>query len=70
MPSTNRGERVLQRGDDMWTVREMDTGNVPGARGARCLICESSTIVRRLWTYPENWWMLSDDELLRLCAKD
>jgi len=65
---TNHGERIIQRGDDMWTVREMNTEHVPGARGRRCLICESTAIVRRLWNYPEDWANLSDEALLRLCA--
>jgi hypothetical protein len=69
MPKTNHGERVLRRGDDTWLVREMNSEHVPGARAAHCLICESNSVVRRLWTYPDDWLTLSDDELLSLCMR-
>ncbi len=69
MPQTTFGERVLQGGDEMWTVREVSAHTVPGARAERCLICESSSIVRRLWDYPEGWQHMSDDELLGICNR-
>jgi hypothetical protein len=49
-----------------WTVRELDTRGVPGARGPRCLVFEHPELVRRLWTYPVTWTALSDAALLRL----
>lgn len=70
MTETTRSERILQRGDEMWTVREVSALSVPGARGARCLICESTSVVRRLWDYPANWMTLNDDELLKLCSRN
>jgi len=59
-------ERTLQRGNDEWTVREVDARRVPGAPYASCLICETSDIVRRLWRYPKDWRSLSDDDLWAL----
>lgn len=49
-----------------WTIREIDTRAVPGARAARCLIFENHEVVRRLWSYPATWLTLSDMRLLRL----
>jgi hypothetical protein len=60
--------RVVERGADRWSIREVDTDRLPGASGPRCLICESDDVVRRIWHYPENWLSLSDDELLSLCG--
>ena len=62
----SRDERTLQRGNDEWTVREVDAPRIPGAPTTSCLICESSDVVRRLWRYPQNWRSLTDDELWRL----
>jgi hypothetical protein len=39
---------------------------VPGSRGARCLIFDSDSIVRRLWSFPDAWWDLSDEALSEL----
>ena len=60
-------ERLVERGDRHWTLREMDARGVPGARAARCLICESTEVVRRLWNYPSDWRKLDDVELAALC---
>lgn len=60
-------ERIVQRGADEWRVREVSALNVPGARGPRCLICESGDVVRRLWKYPADWQELDDDALWELC---
>jgi hypothetical protein len=62
-------ERIIRRGGREWRLREMNAGAVPGALAARCLICESDDIVRRIWNYPDGWRDLSDDELLRLCER-
>ena len=70
MPEPTPGERILQRGDEMWTVREVSAHRVPGARGARCLICEYASVVRRLWDYPDNWHALTDTDLLALYARE
>jgi hypothetical protein len=61
-----RNERTLQRGNEQWTVREVDALRIPGALSASCLICETPEIVRRLWRYPTNWRSLTDDELWQL----
>jgi hypothetical protein len=61
------GERLVERADRRWTLREMDARAVPGARAPRCLICESTEVIRRLWNYPRNWRELDDRELATLC---
>ena len=61
------GERLVERGDRHWTVREMDARGVPGARAPTCLICESTEVIRRLWDYPNDWRKLDDAALVRLC---
>lgn len=61
------GERLLERGERQWTVREMDARDVPGARAPRCLICESTDVIRRLWDYPSDWRDRDDAELAKLC---
>ena len=61
------GERLVERGDRHWTLREMDARGVPGARATRCLICESTEVIRRLWDFPNNWRQLGDAELAALC---
>jgi hypothetical protein len=62
-------QRTVERAERRWTVREVNADAVPGAAASRCLICESDDVVRRIWTYPENWLSLSDDELIRICDK-
>ena len=61
------GERLVERGDRRWTLREMDAREVPGARAATCLICESTDVIRRFWRYPRDWRSLEDDDLAALC---
>lgn len=61
------GERLVERGERQWTLREMDARTVPGARAATCLICESTDVIRRLWRYPRDWRSLKDDDLAALC---
>lgn len=55
--------RELTREGTQWSVHEVDTTGVPGARGGRCLIVESEHVVRRIWSYPPNWASLGDDTL-------
>jgi len=62
-------ERIVEKGEQRWSVREVSADTVPGASAPRCLICESEDVVRRIWRYPENWVELSDDELIRICDK-
>ena len=48
-----------------WTIREVDTPQ-PWARGKRCLIFSSPSIVRRVWQYPKGWARLAPSDLLGL----
>ncbi|MEP6729722.1 MAG: hypothetical protein ABJE10_03745 [bacterium] len=52
-----------------WQVTEHDTSVTPGARGSRCLIFDSSDMIRRVWDYPAQWRMLSVDALIALSWK-
>jgi hypothetical protein len=52
-----------------WQVREMDARDIPAAQGARCLILDAETVVRRLWHYPADWRRMPAEELLRLAAR-
>jgi hypothetical protein len=56
----------IDPGGVTWTVREADTTRVPGARGPRCLIFETSGYARRAWVYPPDWRTLGDEGLLLL----
>jgi hypothetical protein len=49
-----------------WEVREVAGADVPGSRGATCLVFESSVVIRRVWSVPRNWRELSADELADL----
>lgn len=58
--------RVVMDGEGTeWVVNEVETPQ-PWARGARCLIFSSASIVRRVWSYPADWARLSSRELLKL----
>jgi hypothetical protein len=48
-----------------WIVREVDTPQA-WARGSRCLIFSSSSVVRRVWRYPAGWAGLPSRALLEL----
>jgi len=48
-----------------WLVREVETPQA-WARGKRCLIFSSSSVVRRVWRYPAGWAGLSSRALLEL----
>ena len=50
----------------LWSVREVSCALVPGAVRPRCLIFDSTAIVRRVWRYPADWAELDDDGLRRL----
>ena len=49
-----------------WTVRELDTRAVPGARAARCLVLENHEVVRRFWSFRHDWTTIPDRTLLEL----
>ena len=50
----------------LWTVTERNAENVPGSRGARCLIFASTEAVRRVWVYPPGWRDLLTPSLIAL----
>jgi len=54
-----------------WIVREIAAKSVAGAEHPRSLVCECANdgIVRRVWSFPERWYELPDDELRRLCEE-
>jgi hypothetical protein len=49
-----------------WRIYEVPSAQVPAPRGPQCLIFESDTAIRRVWNYPEDWQLLSSDELTAL----
>jgi hypothetical protein len=64
-----RERAVRDAAGDRWTVRELDAARLPGSRGWRCLVFENSSIVRRVWHFPEAWHELEPDALLRLATE-
>jgi soluble lytic murein transglycosylase-like protein len=58
--------REVMREGVRWTVWEASAARVPGAKASRCLIFDSEGIVRRLWTFPDAWNALANDEILAL----
>jgi hypothetical protein len=48
-----------------WVVHEVATPQL-WAHADRCLIFSSSSIVRRVWSYPSAWARLTSRELLQL----
>jgi hypothetical protein len=52
-----------------WEVSERDAAHVPGARGPRCLVFMSDSAVRRVWTYPPTWRLLSAAALLAVSER-
>jgi hypothetical protein len=48
-----------------WTVREM-TSNQYDRREARDLVFMATDIVRRVRTFPRDWYLLDDHELYEL----
>jgi hypothetical protein len=58
--------RQFLRDGVRWSVREVDTSRIPGARGDTCLIFECDGVVRRVWDYAEAWARLSDEALWAL----
>lgn len=65
------GPRVLRdrSNGEITTVVERKADGVAGARGPACLLFHTDRGFTRLWDYPENWADLSDQELLRLEAR-
>lgn len=65
------GPRVLRDNSsgEITTVVERKADGVAGARGPKCLLFHTERGFTRLWDYPANWPELSDEELLRLEAR-
>ena len=65
------GPRVLRDNSsgEITTVVERKADGVAGARGPKCLLFHTERGFTRLWHYPANWPDLSDEELLRLEAR-
>lgn len=49
-----------------WTVFERTCADLPASRGPTCLVFECSEVVRRLWSYPDDWRSLDCEALERL----
>jgi hypothetical protein len=60
--------RDLEIDGVLWSVREVDAARVPGARGERCLLFETEGVIRRVWSYPDDWRSVPD-ETLRFLAE-
>lgn len=60
-----RGDVITFTGLDgtWWRVYETEGSAVPGSRGARCLCFDSAWVIRRVWTFPDNWRELSAKDL-------
>jgi hypothetical protein len=66
LPAIGAPKRFTDDNGIEWTVSERDAHTVPGARGARCLIFQSSEAVRRVWEYPPGWRDLLTPNLIAL----
>ena len=55
---TRDGERAL--------VSECEARGVPGSEGTTCLICETDSTMRRIWSYPAEWHRLDDAKIFSL----
>jgi hypothetical protein len=59
------GREITAEGE-VWRVTELDARETPGASGDRCLLFDSHSIGRRVWSYPDDWRRLPDAELYAL----
>ena len=60
------GWRTFRDGEgQVWGVREV-AATSPWRRGETCLVFSSEMAVRRVWTVPPGWHLLSDRELEQL----
>jgi hypothetical protein len=61
--------RVVNDGNGtVWEVREIANPDYD-RRGGNSLIFESSSVVRRVRSYPHNWYELPNPDLLAVSAK-
>ncbi len=63
--SENAYVRVLHFDSKAWTVRE-ERNRFGDRDPGRSLIFESPSLIRRVRTYPADWFELTDDALFRL----
>jgi hypothetical protein len=62
-----RADRTYVTADgEEWRVFEVDAADIPGARGAHCLVFTSAVAVRRVWNYPDDWRRLTPRQLIEL----
>jgi hypothetical protein len=59
------GRQIAAEGE-LWRVTELDARRTPGASGDKCLLFDSDSIGRRVWSYPDDWRQLTDAELYAL----
>jgi hypothetical protein len=55
---------IREIGGTVWHVAETLGKDVPGAMAETCLIFNSPSICRRYWSYPADWSLCSDAQLL------
>ena len=62
------GREFTEPGSNLrWSVAEVDAARVPGAAGRpRCLVFVGVGVVRRVWDYPDVWYLLADADLAAL----
>ena len=65
-PMVGAALEIVGVDSERWTVGEHDCRNVPGARGARCLVFMSESVFRRVWDFPADWRTLSAVVLLEI----
>ena len=51
---------------ESWSATEHDCRDLPGTRGARCLVFASEYGFRRVWDFPADWRTLSMAALMEL----
>jgi hypothetical protein len=61
---SGRPSRTFRAGEYIWSVHEIPPP-ADGSRG-KSLVFSRVHVARRVWSYPENWFLLSDEELARL----
>ena len=60
-----RTRQLVDDYDRIWTVRER-VDDLKGHPDRRSLVFDGTDMMRRLWVYPDDWFELSDEDLLAL----
>ena len=60
-----RTRQLVDDYDRIWTVRER-VDDLKGHPDRRSLVFDGTDMMRRLWVYPDDWFELSDADLLAL----